>query len=276
MMHEAKVAALYEKGSAERLKLKKHPYNNIGYWTDDTSDMDEAAQNMLKELVTRGGLEGAEAVLDAGCGYGQCTVDLRRVYGCKSVTGIDISDHLVEFARKLAADTGVQDSVRFERMSATELGFDADTFTHVIAVDCSCHFNTRVDFFKEAYRVLKPGGVLVLSDGIPVKFPEGMVWRRISRRLYDMWCIPLENVYSLETYTRLIEEAGFGDVRAESVVDRVLIPAIAYITSPAFEEKYRAHFGWFKTGMTMRIYKRMARACERGYLDYGFIVARKS
>lgn len=276
MMHEAKVAALYEKGSEKRLQLKRHPYNNIGYWQEQPKDLDDAAPLMLKELVRRGGLEGADMVLDAGCGYGQGSVDLRRVYGCKKVIGIDISERLVEFARRVAEEAGVADAVSFQQMSATELGFEPETFSHVIAVDCACHFNPRDSFFKEAHRVLRPGGTLVISDGIPAKLPQGPIKKRVAHKLLDMWCIPRENVYSLEGYRSHLEQAGFVDIGAESVVDRVLLPAIDYITSPEFEAQYRKLFGRLKTAMTMGVYKQMYRACENGYLDYGFLTARKA
>jgi SAM-dependent methyltransferase len=60
---------------------------------------------------------------------------------------------------------------------------DADSVDVVIALECAFHFRTRQRFFREARRVLRPGGRLVTADIIPMPAAEGVrekVQQRIS------------------------------------------------------------------------------------------------
>ena len=81
-----------------------------------------------------------------------------QTYPPEMITGINISDAQLADARALAP------GCTFRVMDAAKLDFPDNHFDALVCVEAACHFDTRDKFLKEAHRVLKPGGSLVLSD----------------------------------------------------------------------------------------------------------------
>src|SRR5450759_3989444 len=71
-------------------------------------------------------------------------------------------------ARMRAAEEGLGDRLDFRVGSATDMPFAADSFDRVVALECAHHFYPRSAFLSEAYRVLRPGGVLAATDIVPL------------------------------------------------------------------------------------------------------------
>ena len=106
-------------------------------------------------------LQPEAAVLDMGCGPGTITVGLAR--RTRSVVGVDTSAEVVESARGLAAESGV-DNASFEVGSAYELPFDDKSFDVVYAHQLLQHLSDPVRALREARRVLRPGGLVAVRD----------------------------------------------------------------------------------------------------------------
>jgi ubiquinone/menaquinone biosynthesis C-methylase UbiE len=99
--------------------------------------------------------EGA-AVLDAGCGSGYGAAEFTNAV---SVTGADISGEALTFARENFSRPGVH----FVNAACEELPFAAATFDLITAFEVIEHLERWPDLLKEACRVLKPGGMLLIS-----------------------------------------------------------------------------------------------------------------
>jgi ubiquinone/menaquinone biosynthesis C-methylase UbiE len=118
------------------------------------------------------------------------------------VTAINISSYQLERTSKAAP------GVNTLLMSATNLSFAPASFDAIVCVEAAFHFETREQFFRQAYRVLRPGGHLVLSD----------VLLFASDVLADSWVysIPVSNLVSAYTYKYQLSLTGFEVATIES------------------------------------------------------------
>jgi len=110
------------------------------------------------------GIKQKELILDIGCGMGATLSYLDSVYHMKGV-GIDPSEYLLEKARKNFPEG------EFIKGDGEHIPFEEKTF-HLAICECSLSLMTNTyKALKEAYRVLKPGGYLIIED-VYAKRPE--------------------------------------------------------------------------------------------------------
>jgi SAM-dependent methyltransferase len=117
----------------------------------------------------------SDEILDIGCGVGGPARYFARTYGCQ-VVGIDLTAEFCEVARRLSQDVGLSDNIQIEQASATNLPFAAGRFDGAYSQNVSMNIADKAAFFGEAYRVLRPGAALALSelsqgDGGAVVYP---------------------------------------------------------------------------------------------------------
>ncbi|NIZ10934.1 class I SAM-dependent methyltransferase [Pseudooceanicola sp. HF7] len=115
-----------------------------------------------KEIVVRAGIAG-ERVLDIGSGLGGLARHLAAEAGCR-VTGLDLTPEFVSLAQELTDLTGLAEQVDFKLGSALDLPFGAEVFDAVTSFHVAMNIADRAGMYREAARVLKPGGTLVIYD----------------------------------------------------------------------------------------------------------------
>ncbi len=115
----------------------------------------------LNAMLAAAGLRGDERVLDVGCGTGHTA--LAFAPHVAEVVGLDLTLAMLAQARKLAAERGLA-NVRFERGDVERLPYPDATFDVVTSRYSAHHYPHPQVALAECARVLKPSGVLLLSD----------------------------------------------------------------------------------------------------------------
>jgi ubiquinone/menaquinone biosynthesis C-methylase UbiE len=150
-------------------------------------------------------------VLEVGSGSGGPAVYLSAARGCH-VTGVDINEHGVRNAERLAAARGVSQRVSFDVADASEpLPFASSSFDAVLSNDAMCHIPDRLAVLTEWHRVLRPGGRMLFTDAMVVTglvSQEELAVRSSIGRYF--FAPPGEN-------ERLIRRAGFELLSTEDV-----------------------------------------------------------
>lgn len=153
------------------------------------------------------GLQAGETVLDLGSGGGiDCFLAARRVGPAGRVIGVDMTAEMIDRSRAAARQGGFQ-NVEF-RLGEIENLPVADA--SVDAVISNCVINLSPDkgrVFREAFRALKAGGRLLVSDIVLTgELPAG------AREDAELWAACVSGALPEQQYLSLIREAGFTEV----------------------------------------------------------------
>jgi SAM-dependent methyltransferase len=169
---------------------------NWGYWLSSTSTQKEACDNLM-EMLLAFVPEKSGRILDVACGKGATTRYLLRHYSHSDVVGINTSEVQLRRARVNAPGCALY------LMDATALAFPDGWFDTVICVEAAFHFDSREGFLREAWRVLRPHGHLVLSDILFAR-PVHEVVQVVNRHNF---------VSDPAAYAELLWRVGFVDVK---------------------------------------------------------------
>jgi SAM-dependent methyltransferase len=176
-------------------------------------------ETIASELPTGGD------VLDVGNGLAAQDPVIAAVAATRSLTAVNITrSQLVAGARRLA-----EAGARGVNADATRLPLRSASFDGVISVEAAFHFPSRAAFFAEAFRVLRPGGVLTMSDIPTVRMPRTPGEAVAALTQLRVWGLGMHAAATADEIVGLAFDAGFVDVRAEAVGERVIGPALRFV-----------------------------------------------
>lgn len=184
----------------------------IGYGEEELQSVPESANLGLGcgNPVALASLKEGETVLDLGAGAGfDCFLAAKKVGESGKVIGVDMTSGMVAKAKE-NAKKGSYENVEFRLAEIENLPLETESVDVIIS---NCVINLSPDkkkVFQEAFRVLKPGGRLMVSDLVLLKDLPASI--KESVQAYT-GCIA--GAMKREEYLNLIEETGFQKVDAQ-------------------------------------------------------------
>ncbi len=155
-------------------------------------------------------LTPGEVVLDLGSGGGiDVLLSARRVGPTGFAYGLDMTDEMLDLARRNAAERGVT-NVQFLKGEIEHIPLP-DRSVDVVISNCVINLSAdKAQVLREAFRVLKPGGRFAVSDIVV----QGQLPADV-RRSMEAWAGCVAGALEEDEYRRLLAEAGFQDVGVE-------------------------------------------------------------
>jgi ubiquinone/menaquinone biosynthesis C-methylase UbiE len=250
---------------------------HYGYWDDGIKSFPQSLLRMNEVMMEAAGIKSTDKVLDAGCGVGGSSIFMATTLGCQ-VTGITLSERQVLKANGNAKQKDVGNLVDFKVMNFCATDFPDASFDIVWGCESICYADSKEQFIKEAYRLLRPGGRLIVADGFVSAFENNE--NPIIRQWLNGW-----QVNYLETPGRFeffMQQTGF---------DNISYRNISKEASHSSRRLYKFYFlaslylAWKKINFSKpatEMQKRNIKACKfqymgmkKGLWQYGLIVGHK-
>jgi erythromycin 3''-O-methyltransferase len=216
-------AAVYESIGADFFLSPAPGWLNLGLWEGSgTEEEAPAAVRRLVEAVAEP-LPTGGVVLDVGNGLGVQDPVIAAVARPRTLVAVNVTEWQLRQGRPSLHEAGalavVGDAIRIPLRDATVDG--------VISVEAAFHFRSRRTFFDEARRVLRPGGVLSMSDVSTERLPRRPAEALAGLSQLRAWGLNLQAAASARTIAAMARAAGLADVAVRRCGNRVIGPALA-------------------------------------------------
>ncbi len=185
----------------------------MGYSKDDLKNTPEGANLGLGcgNPVALASLKPGETVVDLGSGGGfDCFLAANKVGKNGKVIGVDMTPDMISNARKNAQDADIE-NVEF-RLGEIEHLPVADNSADIIMSNCVINLSPdKQSVYKDAFRALKPGGRLAISDILATQELPAEVKNDLA--LYSA-CVG--GAATVESTVAMLKQAGFRDIRIDT------------------------------------------------------------
>jgi SAM-dependent methyltransferase len=259
-------AKVYESIGSDFFLALAPGWLNLGLWEGPgAEDEAEAACRRLVRTLALA-LPAGGTIVDVGNGLGTQDPLIAEVARPRRLVAVNITEWQLaagrDRLRQAAAAPVAGDAVRLPVADGTVDG--------VICVEAAFHFRSRRAFFRECYRVLRPGGVLSMSDisiqrwpVTPAEVLSGLTQLRLFglRRTMAMTAGQIASV---------ARAAGLAEVEVTSCGDRVIVPAVR-LTAQRLASPQAAAAGQQAIGRLLL--RQVDLLWRRGIIDYLLIRA---
>lgn len=178
---------------------------HYGIWNTNTHKFSQALINTNKTLMNYANISANDKVLDAGCGIGGSSLYIAKTTQAK-VFGISLSEKQIAQAQISAELKGLAKITEFGVMDYTKTKFTDESFDVIWAIESVCHANSKQDFINEAYRLLKKGGRLIMSDFF-LNEQNQIDKKQLIKKWCDTWSVP--NLVSGKLFEDYLNKSGF-------------------------------------------------------------------
>lgn len=218
-------------------------YNmHFGYWRWGLNPFNRESmlQELNRQVVARLNLpaEGPARVADLGGGTGATA---RIIAACCPEVRVDVVTLVptqVELGNRLKAAAPGGERITMHCADYTATGLPGGSFDAVCMIESACHAEgpTKAMLMREAHRLLKPGGTLLMIDAMLLReTPQGGLLNRIGLHFYRRWCEcwAVPEMARIDLLPQALEPLGFTDYRTEDWSWR-MVPSVAHVPLLAF------------------------------------------
>jgi cyclopropane fatty-acyl-phospholipid synthase-like methyltransferase len=228
---------VYDLLGEKHLWSERTQYINLGYWRN-AHGIDEASTHLVQLVGERAALGSDDRMLDAGFGFGDQDIHWMQRFRPRHIDGVNVSSRQVTRARQRVHEAGLTDRITLWLADAAEPHFPDGTFDKIIALESAFHFCTRRKFFSAANRLLRPGGMLVLTDFVARQPCAKSVSEWLGTQFGSLaWQIPTCNLHSIEIYAAQLRGSGFRDITSANITADVIAPFKRFMNSRLIEPR---------------------------------------
>ena len=252
-----------------------------GYYGSDgkqKKDRRQAQIDLIEELLKWASVQQAQNILDVGCGIGGSSLYLAEKFNA-TATGITLSPVQAARATERAQAAGLNTKTQFQVADAEAMPFADDSFDLVWSLESGEHMPDKVKFMQECYRVLKPGGKLIMVTWChrPTDGTSGCLTADEQKHLadiYRVYCLPY--VISLPEYEAIAHNLSMHYIRTADWSTAVA-PFWNVVIDSAFNPMailglIRSGWGTIQAALSLGL---MRRGYERGLIRFGLLCANK-
>jgi cyclopropane fatty-acyl-phospholipid synthase-like methyltransferase len=186
---------------------------HFGYYEPGIREHAHALSNANRVLSRIARVRPGDRVLDAGCGVGGSSLWLARHHAVE-VVGITPVEHQVAKAREVTRHRDLQDRVSFEQADYLGTPFADASFDVVWALESLCHAVDKRAFYREAFRLLRPGGRLVVAEYVRTGRDLDPASARLMEEWLAGWSMP--DLDTAEEHVAAAEGVGFAAAKLEN------------------------------------------------------------
>lgn len=215
-------ARVYESIGSDFFLAVAPGWLNLGLWEGPGSEdeADEACRRLVRTVASP--LPTGGVILDVGNGLGTQDPLIAEQVKPRSLVAVNITEW------QLAAGRG-----RLREAAAAPVAGDAAQLPiadgaadGVMSVEAAFHFRSRAAFFQECYRILRPGGVLSISDIPALRWPRSPAELLSGLTLLRVFGLRRTAAMNVRQITAAARAAGQADVQVRLCGDRVIAPAL--------------------------------------------------
>lgn len=259
------VEDMYEGDFLIKCSLFEGGFINFGYWDKEmpqhllsVEHRLESGKNLYRCVLNKIGLSKKDCILEIACGAGAGSQLILQEFAPKEYHGIDASNSQIARAKRLNdTNEGVSKSTAsFQVSSAESLPFPSYFFEKIFSIEAAQHFRSVEHFIKEAYRTLKSQGTLAISTFFALSNSTSIEAMELIPTIQNK----VDFLHPIITMQKLLQEAGFQDIKIESIGENVWYGFDSWIAQGEFKNSWDRN--WYK-------------GYKQGLFDYFIILAKK-